>query len=132
MPDKLDLDLINLVQRGRMAHDNEMKPSQVSGVYWIEAKHPDNPIPTPRAGSWRMTTTSDDVDDQWAQIKAATEAGQLGYKAKVSTASREANADSRIIHVLTTDSADQVDVDRVRTALDTLDMDGDWTYHAER
>jgi hypothetical protein len=98
MPEKPDLDLINLVQRGRMAHDSSAKPSQISGVYWIEAKAPEDvPGPTPRAGSWRLTTTVDAVDDLWATVKTATEKGDLGYKSKVSTASRDGSSDTRCI-----------------------------------
>ena len=115
MPEKPNLDLINLVQQGRMAHDNTAKPSQISGVYWIEAKAPtDTPGPTPRAGAWQLRTAVDAVDTQWEKIKTATEAGDLGYKSKVSTASRDGSATNRIIQVLTADSADQADVDRVR------------------
>ena len=133
MPEKPNLDLINLVQQGRMAHDQEARPSQVSGVYWIEAKAPvgSQPGPTTRAGSWIMTTSVDEVDKLWAKIKAATEAGNLSYKSKVSTASRDGSSASRVIQVLVADSADQAEVDRVRASLDALGIEGEWTYHAD-
>ena len=133
-PDKLNLTLIDLVQRARMQHDAEATPSQVSGVYWIEAKRPseiDAPGPTPRAGYWQMVTTVDQVDALWAAIKSATEAGQLGYKSKVATASHDSFASHRMIHVLTYDHADQADIERVRAALAALDLPGEWTYHGD-
>ncbi|MBZ0303630.1 MAG: DUF1917 domain-containing protein [Anaerolineae bacterium] len=133
-PEKPNLDLINQVQQARMQHDADAVPSQVSGVYWIEAKRSaafQASGPTPRAGYWRIDTTLDQVDELWATIKAATAAGQLGYKSKVATASRDAYANSRVIHVLTYDHMDQADVDRVRAALEQLDIPGDLTYHAD-
>lgn len=117
--DKPNLDLIGMVQRARMTNDSEAKPSQVSAVYWIEAKpatNSDTPAPTPRAGHWLIRTTLSEADALWAQIKAATESGQLGYKSKVATASRT-NADERVIHVMTYDADDAADVERVRAAL---------------
>lgn len=133
-PEKPNLDLINMVQQGRMQHDASARPSQATGVYWIEAKRPasfEAPGPTPRAGYWRITTTLAAVDDLWEKIRAATEAGRLGYKSKVATASRDARSDNRVIHVLTYDSTDQPDVDRVRAALEQLDLPGGWTYHTD-
>lgn len=133
-PEKPNLSLINLVQQARMQHDADALPSQVSGVYWIEAKRPADiaaPGPTPRAGYWRILTTLDAVDDLWAKIKAATEAGQLGYKSKVATASRDAQASSRVIHVLTYDSDDAADVERVRVALESIGVPGDMAYHRD-
>ena len=129
-PDKPNLDLINRVQQARMQHDSTARPSQVSGVYWIESKRPPGlePGPTPRAGYWRLMTTVDQVDNLWATIKAATEAGELGYKSKVATASHDSNRDSRMIHVLTYDSADEADANRVRAA---LPIPGDWSYHTD-
>jgi hypothetical protein len=119
-----DLDLIGMVQRARMAHDADAKPSQVAAVYWIEAK-PRNPTsaPTPRAGSFSIRTTLAQVDAQWAAIKAATEAGTLDYKSKVATASHSGAADERLIRVLTYDADDSADVARVRDALAALGFD---------
>lgn len=120
MSDPPDLDLIGMVQRARMANDAEAQPSQVAAVYWIEAKRQTpGAAPTARAGYWLIRTTVREVDALWARVKAATEAGQLGYKSKVATASR-ANADERVIHILTYDAADAADVERVRAALAAL------------
>ena len=119
--DQPDLDLIGMVQRARMAHDADAKPSQVTAVYWIEAKRQGSgAAPTPRAGSFTIHTTLAQVDEQWARIKAATEAGTLGYKAKVATASHSGSADERLIRVLTYDADDSADVARVRDALAAL------------
>lgn len=130
-PDSPNLDLIGMVQRGRMAHDAQTMPSKVGGVYWIEAKRQtDGPAPTPRAGQWVITTHLSEVDALWARVKAATEAGQLGYKSKVSTAPRAGgmDLDSRVICVVTADADDLADVERVREALRALGIDGDLVY----
>jgi hypothetical protein len=120
--DQPNLDLIGMVQRARMTNDAEAVPSRVSAVYWIEAKpqEPDQHQPSSRAGHWLIRTTLADVDAVWARIKAATQAGQLGYKSKVATASRSSAADERVIHVMTYDADDHDDVERVRAALAAL------------
>ena len=86
MDDKPNLDLIAMVQKARMEHDAQAKPSQVSAVYWIEAKRQnEGAAPTARAGHWLIRTRVAEVDSAWAAIRQATEAGRLGYKAKVAT-----------------------------------------------
>ncbi|HEX2622319.1 MAG TPA: hypothetical protein VHL11_19305, partial [Phototrophicaceae bacterium] len=59
-PPKLDLDLIAMVQKARMLHDAEAKPSEISAVYWIEAKNLSDPAitPTPRSGEWVIETSA--------------------------------------------------------------------------
>ena len=92
MDDQPNLDLISMVQRARMEHDAQAQPSQVSAVYWIEAKRQTRRRSADRRapGYWLITTTLREVDGQWAAVKAATEAGKLGYKSKVATAGRAA------------------------------------------
>lgn len=115
-----------------MQHDADAIPSQVSGVYWIEAKCiVATPGPTSRAGFWRIQTTLDTVDDLWVKIKAATEAGQLGYKSKVATASRDGHRNTCVIQVLTYDADDTTDVERVRAALESLGIAGEIIYHRD-
>ncbi|MAS34847.1 MAG: hypothetical protein CL610_12625 [Anaerolineaceae bacterium] len=131
-PEKPNLDLINRVQQARMQHDAEAVPSQVTGVYWIEAKRSpqlDAPGPTAHAGYWQLGTTLDVVDELWAQVKAATESGRLGYKSKVATATRDSQSDSRVIQVLTYDSRDAADVERVGSALQVIVPSESWTYY---
>lgn len=124
---KPDLDLINMVQQARMAHDADAKPSQVAAVYWIEVKPRDGgQTPTSRAGHWLIRTSIKDVDTVWAAIKAATERGELGYKSKVATASRD-RANERLIYAMTYDADDADDVRRVGDALRALGLD-DATY----
>ena len=120
-PDLPNLDLIQAVQRARMAHDAETIPSQVSNVYWIEFKRAvDGPAPTSRAGRWVVETHLAEVDTLWEQIKTATAEGRLGYKSKVATISRTADSKARAIYVLTVDADDPADVGRVRSALVSL------------
>jgi hypothetical protein len=119
----LNLDLIRMVQQARMQHDSGLRPSQVSATYWIECKRPSaTPAPTPRTGEFRLFTHVAQVDDDWERIKAATLAGQLGYKSKVSTRPTPDHpaADGRTICVRTYDHSDAADVERVRAALVAL------------
>ncbi len=119
-PDQPNFDLIDMVQRARREHDAQAQPSQVSAVYWIEAQRKGaGKPPTPRAGHWRIDTTAQAVDAAWATLKAATEAGELGYKSKVATAGHH-QADERMIHVMTYDADDTADVARVGDALRAL------------
>jgi hypothetical protein len=130
-PDQPDLDLIGMVQHARMAHDAEAVPSQVAAVYWIEARREGaGAAPTPRAGRWVIPTTVREVDALWEQIRAATRAGKLGYKSKVSTAARDLgkDRDDRVIHVVTYDADDAADVARVRDALRDLGVSENIQY----
>lgn len=107
-----------------MTHDSRATPSQVSGAYWIEAKAPPGSVPPPtaRPGCWRIVTTLSAVDALWAAVKAATEAGELGYKSKVATAPApgQTSPDARSIHILTADAADTAEVQRIDAALQRL------------
>lgn len=132
--DQPNMDLISMVQRVRMQHDSEAAPSEVSAVYWIEAKcqGADCQSPTAHTGAWVLDTTVADVDALWETVKAATESGKLGYKSKVSTAPRASSSrDSRTIMVLTYNSRDPDDVQRVRDALKHAGVDGDWRYEGD-
>jgi Domain of unknown function (DUF1917) len=125
MSDDPNFSLINMVQRARMLHDQNAKPSQVTAVYWIEAKpRPDLAIalPTVRLGYWLVETDLAQVDDLWARIKQATEDGALGYKSKVSTSPHKGKADQRAIHVCTIDADNAADVQRVRTVLMNINI----------
>jgi hypothetical protein len=129
--DQPNLDLIGMVQRARMEHDAEAVPSQVSGVYWIEAKRDmDGAAPTSRSGRWIISTNVRDIDALWERIKLATRAGKLGYKAKASTAARDPGADreDRVIQVLTYDADDVEDVARVRDGLRVLGVNENIQY----
>lgn len=133
-PEKPNLDLIKMVQKARMMHDNEVIPSQVDGVYWIEAKDQSNTAqaPTAQAGQWTLNIDAQKVDAVWQIIKQATEQGQLGYKSKVSTASRNRGVvDTRLIYVRTYDKNDGEDVKRIRDMLAELGIAGNWDYQAD-
>ena len=127
-PPKPNLDLIQMVQRARMLHDQSAKPSSLSAVYWIEAKRRqgDYPPVTAQAGEWRVKLRLDDADAVWTRVKALTEAGQLGYKSKVSTspAADQTEADERLLCARTYDARDAADVARVGAALRGLGLRG--------
>lgn len=130
-PNQPNFDLIQAVQRARLQHDAQVAPSQVSGVYWIECKRQvDGPAPTARIGRWVLSTDLAHVDTLWAQVKAATERGQLGYKCKVATVSRTADPQARFIQVMTYDADDRADVQRVGDALVALGISA--PLHFER
>ena len=134
--DKLDaqkLDLIQMVQRARMANDEEAKPSEVNVGYWIEAKRKvAGSPPTPRTGQWVLRTQLEDIDLMWERIKAATEAGELGYKSRAASVSRMGkNASGRLICVRTYDADDSADVERVLTALRVLGIEGKLHYERD-
>lgn len=122
-PTPPNLDLIHMVQRARLLHDADTRPSEVSGVYWLEHK-PAVPVrpPTPRAGLWVIHTDADHLDALWEQLKAANTRGALGYKIKASTAPRgqDAAPTARVMMVCVADSSDSADVERVRQALLSL------------
>jgi hypothetical protein len=133
--DSINLDLITMVQYARMQYDTEATPSAVPGVYWIEARRKaaaTGKLPTPRAGEWRIPTTLDGVDTHWAQIKQATEAGKLGYKAKVSTAPAhgQTQREDRLICVRTYDADDAGDVTQVEETLKAMGFT-DITYYRD-
>lgn len=119
-PTPLHMDLIQMVQRARMQHDAQAVPSEIPGVYWIEAKpEAETRPPTAQAGLWLIETDAARVDAQWATVKAATQAGKLGYKSKALTRPRsgQRGADQRVICACTVDRNDAEDVERVRAAL---------------
>ena len=116
----INLALIQMVQDARMLQDQAATPSDYAAVYWIEAKCAvKHPAPTSRAGEWRVELRANEVDAVWERVKAATVAGQLGYKSKVSTgpAFGQAQHDGRVLCARTYDADDAEDVERVRIAL---------------
>jgi len=122
-PPELNLDLIEMVQRARMLHDQSARPSDYSAVYWIEAKREAGgyPAPTAKAGEWRAMLPAADVDAIWERVKALTARGELGYKSKVSTQGA-ANRDERLLCARTYDAGDRADVKRIGEALRTLGL----------
>lgn len=98
-------------------------PSQVADRYWLyaERRDPDSyPDHGPRGGKWLIFIKTTEIDQWWARIKAATEAGHLGGSAKVSTAKENPNAkDPRtgVICVYTYDVDDVADCRRIREGL---------------
>ncbi len=137
-PQDADLDLIAMVQRARMLHDQAATPSNLAAVYWIEAKAAAaQASPTARAGEWVAQVPAAQVDALWAKVKAATEAGTLGYKSKVSTAAHsdrttQAHADTRTLCARTYDADDSADRERVRAALERLGVPGPLVYRRDQ
>ncbi len=130
-----NLDLIQMVQRARMLHDETAVPSAMTAVYWIEAKRRDGdyPAPTSTAGEWRIKLRVAEVDAVWERVKALTVAGELGYKSKVSTkpAAGQADPEERSLCARTYDAGDDADVARVGEALRALGL-GEMEYVADK
>lgn len=124
---QMNLDLIEMVQRARMMHDEDARPSDYAAVYWIEAKRGagDYPALTAKGGEWRARLTVATVDAVWEMVKRATVAGKLGYKSKVSTrpAAGQADPDERLLCVRTFDARDVDDVERVRAVLQAMGLE---------
>jgi len=124
----LNLDLIQMVQRARMLHDANARPSDYDAVYWIEAKREvagaAYPPPTAQAGEWRVALHIDTVDAVWQRVKSLTAAGGLGYKSKVSTqpAAGQTDPAARLLCLRTYDARDRADVERVKQALQALGL----------
>lgn len=123
-----DLDLISMVQKARLMHDAEATPSEVSAVYWIEVKCETCTAPTAQTGQWTLNVHKQDVDTVWEKVKTATIQGKLGYKSKVSTASRSGeHVDSRTIVVMTPDHSDE-EIQRIHHNLIALQIEGNWVF----
>ena len=124
----LNLNLIQMTQAARMLHDETARPSDIAAVYWIEAKRRagDYPPPTSSAGEWRVPLTVQTVDAVWEQVKTATQAGELGYKSKVSTrpAAGQSHPDERLLCVRSYHAADKADVERIKQALLAMGLRG--------
>lgn len=112
------------------------KPSEVAEVYWIYAirKKGDYPKPTTRSGKWLIFIDNKDVDEVWAKIKKATEAGKLGDSSKVATAKPNSNAtnpNTKVICVYTYDWNDENDVRRLREELRKLGITNKIPYKTD-
>jgi Domain of unknown function (DUF1917) len=110
-------------------------PSQIQDDYWVSARARKNRVPfTERSGKWLIFVPLDELDDAWAKIKKATEAGLLGNSSKAATALSNPNAadpTKRVICVYTYDSDDREDVMRVRQALRDLGFDRPMPYKTD-
>lgn len=130
-------DAINNRQRIIAAPYAECKPSQVTDTPWIYAhrKLGSYPKATKQSGKWLIFTPVEKVDETWAIINEATEAGKLGDSAKVATMyPNPLNKDPsrRVICVYTYDWTDEADVHRVRQALRELGFTWKLAYKADR
>ncbi len=127
---------IKAKQKGISVHYSDPKPSEVTDVYWIYAmrKKGNYPKSTQRSGKWLIFVDPKNVDEVWAKIKEATEAGKLGDCAKVATAKPNqlsGKSKARVICVYTYDWTDERDVRRVREELRNLGIKNKISYKAD-
>ncbi|MCP5244100.1 MAG: DUF1917 domain-containing protein [Burkholderiales bacterium] len=99
--------------------------SQVTDTYWIRAERQDGEYPShsERGGKWLIFLPIENLDEIWEKIRRATEKGELGNSAKVSTAKPNQNAvneNQKVICVYTYDWTDAEDVRRIRCQLRNL------------
>ena len=84
-------------------------------------------------GKWLIWASWADVDERWKQIKQATEAGQLGVSAKVSTIRPNAyKRKDHVIEVYTSDYRDEASVGGVLRGLRRLGISGVLYYKTEQ
>ena len=99
-------------------------PSQILDTYWVKANARTNRVQfTSRSGKWLIFVPVDELDDAWAKVKQATEAGLLSNHSKAATGLPNPNAadpSKKVICVYTYDADDREDVFRVRQALRDL------------
>lgn len=110
-----------------------MKPSLVKDRYWLYTWAP---VPlrsvAPRVGKWLVFIPETHLDQVWAIIEVAVEAGQLGPAAKARTGSPGDPGDwLKVICVYTRDATDEGDRERVRLELVRLGFTQDLVYKTD-
>ena len=105
----------------------DLKPSTETDGYWIYAEvlneKKNYPKSTKRGGKWLVFIHKTKIDQVWKTIRSASERGELGNSAKVSTARpnpNSANPDDHVICIYTYDSEDIPDVMTIRQKLRDL------------
>jgi Bles03-like protein len=104
---------------------------------WLQVERPPGAYPdlTERAGVWIVAVGLGSFEHAWAAIRAATEAGALGPRARVVPAGtyrlpKAWTGPQLIIEVATYDATDEADVWRVRQAIRDLGISAALTYLA--
>jgi len=105
---------------------------------WLHSERPPGPDPdlTERAGVWIVAVALGSFERAWTAIRTATEAGQLGPRARVVPAGtyrlpKAWTGPQLVIEVVTYDSTDETDVWRVRQAIRNLGITAALTYLAD-
>lgn len=111
-------------------------PSQVINAYWLFAKRKQGKYPphSENGGKWLIFVPIEQIDNAWAKIKSATEAGRLGDISKVATAKLNSNAtnpNTKVICVYTYDWTHEEDVMRIRQELCQLGITRKIPYKAD-
>ncbi len=124
-------------QRRIAKPDADRRPTKVTQTFWIYAqrKHGSYPKATDQSGKWLLFVPVENIDEVWATIKAATEAGKLGDCSKVATMRRNRNERDprkKVICVYTYDSHDEADVRRIRQVLRELGFAGKLPYKTDQ
>ena len=126
--------------------NQELNPSTYVHDIWIYARNPCPQQYTQHSGKWLIfRETGRAIDNAWAVVRRATESGQLGPAAKVSTKvstmSRHGQIHLRglshmikqhVICVYTYDSTDEDDAMRVRIRLNRLGFNEELAYKTDQ
>ena len=108
-------------------------------IAWLQIERLPGAYPdlTERAGMWIVAVGLGSFEQAWAAVRAATEAGVLGPRARVVPAAhyrlpKAWTGPQLLIEVATYDAADEADVWRVRQAIRELGISAALTYLAEQ
>lgn len=106
-------------------------------IAWLHIERPPGAYPglTERAGVWIVAIGLGSFEQAWAAIRAATEAGALGPRARVVPAGtyrlpKAWTGPQLVIEVATYDATDEADIWRVRQAIRDLGISAALTYLA--
>jgi len=115
---------------------DDRRPSEVVDDYWLFAHSTDgrDAARGENGGKWLVFVPIIRIDEVWAEIKRATELGQLGGCSKVASARPNRNAvdpNKRVICVYTADWTDEREVMRVRERLRELGVSEVISYKSD-
>lgn len=120
-------------------NENHLKPSHCATKYWIYADYAKyifrKPLAEREIGKWLIFEEKEKIDQLWANIKVATEAGLLGPYSKVSTLKKkdeQFDPNQFVICIYTEDYNYTEDVERVRLALRELGIQHQLLYKLNR
>jgi hypothetical protein len=120
-----------------MANPSDLdNPTEVTDRQWLLARRQqgDYPEQDRNGGKWLVFMPTHLIDEVWRDIREATERGELGALAKVSTAMPNPKANDKsekVICVYTYDYTDVEDVRRIRQVLRRLGITHKIPYKAD-
>ena len=115
------------------------QPSKTTDRYWLlcvnEAYAFKKEKSFRQSGKWLIFAHKSVIDETWEKVKQATLQGLLGPSSKVSTAKENPNSNdpsTKVICVFTEDYNNQEDVQRIKDALRSLQIENKLSYKLDR